>query len=94
MTPAQAGRARNAVAEFIQTSVAPGDRVTLLTTRGELWWTATMPHQGADQLTTLVGRLESQRTTHSSLDAMTDYEAMQIELHNDPLVIARVMRRG
>jgi len=92
MTPFQATRAKNAVAEFLKTAVRTGDRVTLAASGGGTWRTTEMP-RGREELMTLLGTLDGRRIPRRSMDAMTDYEARQIHLYNDPMVMNRVMRR-
>jgi VWFA-related protein len=92
LTAVQAFRAKAAIGEFLKSSVREGDRITLLSTGGEAWWSATMP-EGRDQLLAVLKRLDGRYVPDSSPDQMTEYEAMRIEIYQDEAVAAQVGRR-
>ena len=92
LDPQQAVRAREAVAGFLETGVAAGDRVAVVGTAEGTRWTARMP-EGRDSLLEVVGRLRGKRVSESVRDAMTAYEAMRIDQDRDPIVTDQVMRR-
>jgi len=92
MSPAEAARARKAVAAFLDEAVAPGDSVALVGTREGTRWTARLP-AGRESLLQVLSRLQGRRVGESVRDAMTDYEAMRIDQDRDPLVTDQVMRR-
>jgi VWFA-related protein len=92
LDPAEAARARTAVAAFLDTAVAPGDSVALVGTREGTRWTARLP-AGRESLLQVLSRLQGRRVGESVRDAMTDYEAMRIDQDRDPLVTDAVMRR-
>ena len=92
MTRFNAIPAKKAIAEFLKSGVREGDRVTLVATGGTAWWSARM-EAGREELITLLKRLEGRNIPDSSQDRMSDYEAMRIQVYNDPEVMGRVSRR-
>ena len=90
---AEAQRARDAVAGFLEGAFAGGDRVTLVTTSGDAWWHARMP-EGGYALRSILPRLRGRaRVADSMKEGMTDYEALRIDRDHDPLVTGHVTRR-
>jgi VWFA-related protein len=92
LTPYRARDAKAAVASFLETGVREGDLVTLVATSGEAWWTSRMT-AGRESLIDIVKRLEGRRIPDTSLDRLTDWEAMRIHIYNDRQVAERVMQR-
>jgi VWFA-related protein len=92
LTPYRARDAKAAVASFLTDGVREGDRVTLVATSGDAWWTARMP-SGRDKLIDILKRLDGRRTPDISLERMSDWEAMRIEAYHDPQVAQQVTRR-
>jgi VWFA-related protein len=92
LTPAMAQRAKGAVAEFLKTGTREGDQVTLLSTGGSVWW-STRLEAGREALVELTKRLDGRYIPDLSPERMTDYEAMRIHVHHDPIVRDRVLRR-
>jgi VWFA-related protein len=92
LSPIGALRAKGAVAEFLQSGVAEGDRVTLIATGGGAWWNARMP-EGREQLLAILKRLDGRYVPDSSPDRLTEYEAMRIEEYEDQEVAGKVQRR-
>jgi VWFA-related protein len=92
LDPAEAVRARKAVAGFLETGVAAGDRVALVGTTEGTRWSAGMP-EGREALLQVLSRLQGRSVGESARDAMTDYEAMRIDQERDPVVTDQVMRR-
>jgi VWFA-related protein len=92
LSPVGALRAKGAVAEFLRSGVAEGDRVTLIATGGGAWWNARMP-EGREQLLAILKRLDGRYVPDSSPDRLTEYEAMRIEEYEDQEVAAKVQRR-
>jgi VWFA-related protein len=92
LTPYNAQPAKAAVAAFLENGVREGDRVSLLATSGEAWWSTRM-EAGRRDLIEIVKRLEGRRIPDTRLDRMTDWEAMRIYQFQDDLVAARVWRR-
>lgn len=92
LEPAEAQRARAALADFLKGVVADRDRVSLVGTAGGTWWTARMP-EGGEALLEVLGRLRGRRAGERALDAMSDYEALRIDRDRDPIVTERVRRR-
>ena len=92
MAPERIGQARAAVADFVRTALRPGDEVTVVPTSGGAWWTAEMPDAGGDVAAALE-RLQALRPRNTSVDRVSDWEAMQLYLHRDPRVMASVARR-
>ena len=90
---AEAQRAREAVAGFLEGAFAGADRVSLVTTSGDTWWHARMPEGGA-ALRSILPRLRGRgRVADSMKEGMTDYEALQIARERNPLVTGYVTRR-
>jgi VWFA-related protein len=92
LTPFQARRAKIAVAEFLKSGTREGDRVMLVGTGGEAWWSARM-ESGRDELTALLKRLDGRLIPDTGQDRVTDYEAMRIQVYDDQQVAQRVQRR-
>jgi VWFA-related protein len=90
--PAEAQRARAAVAEFLKKGVDDRDRVTVVGTAEGTSWTARVA-EGRETLLAALGRLQGRSIGEVVKDAMTDYEALRIDRDRDPLVTDRVMRR-
>lgn len=88
----QAVRAKAAIAEFLRTGVREGDRVTLIATGGGAWWNTLMP-DGRDELNAILKRLDARFVPDNSPDRITDYEAMRIEVYEDPEIAYSVGRR-
>jgi VWFA-related protein len=84
-------RARAAVRAFVD-SLADGDRLTLVTPGGGLWWKACIP-EGRAALAALLLRLDARpRTGESRQKWMSDDEAIRIR-DGDPTVQGYVERR-
>ena len=92
MAPERIGLARAAVTDFVRSALRPGDEVTLVPTSGGAWWTAEMP-EGSGDLVAALERLEGLRPRSTSVDRISDWEAMQLYLHRDPRVMSSVARR-
>jgi VWFA-related protein len=92
LAPAEAARARRAVAEFLASGVADGDRVVLVGTAEGSRWTARIP-EGRDALLKALDRLQPKLVGRTVRDRMSDYEAMRIDRDRDPNVTDVVMRR-
>jgi VWFA-related protein len=92
LRPAEAVRAREAVADFVANGVADGDRVALVGTAEGTRWTARIP-EGRGALRQALDRLQPRLVGETVRDRMTDYEAMRIDRERDPIVTDVVMRR-
>ena len=92
LTLAEAVRARRAVADFLASGPADGDRVSLVGTAQGTRWTARMP-AGRDTLLRALDRLQPRLVNETIRDRMSDYEAMRIDRDRDPTVLDVVMRR-
>jgi VWFA-related protein len=92
MGPAEAVRAREAVADFLKAGVADRDRVAVVGTAEGTRWTARMP-EGRDTLLQVAARFQGRLHGEVVRDAMTEYEAMRIDQERDPIVTDEVMRR-
>jgi VWFA-related protein len=90
--PAEAVRARTAVADFLAGGVADGDRVALVGTGEGTRWTARIP-EGREALRQALGRLQPRLVNETVRDRITDFEAMRIDRERDPIVTDVVMRR-
>jgi VWFA-related protein len=92
LDPAEAVRARKAIADFLETGVSDGDRVALVGTKEGTRWTARMP-EGRATLRQALDRLQPGIVGVTVRDRMSDYEAMRIDRDRDPMVTDVVMRR-
>jgi VWFA-related protein len=92
LAPPQAQRAKIAVAEFLKNGVREGDRVTLIGTGGEVWWSTRM-EAGREELMALLKRLDGRFIPDSTPERMSDYEAMRIHIYHDQQVEQAVSRR-
>jgi len=92
MTPVEAQRGRTVVRELLASSLAGGDRLTLVGTAEGTRWTARLP-DGGEELRQALDRLQGRVVNETVRDRMTDYEAMRIDQDRDPIVTDAVMRR-
>ncbi len=92
ITPWKANQAKAAVASFLEKGTREGDRVTLISTAGGVWWTARM-EAGRQKLLDMVKRFDGRYVPDTSPERMSDYEALRIHVYRDPLVVQRVLRR-
>ena len=92
LTPQRTRDAKAAVASFLENGVREGDYVNLISSSGSSWWTARM-EAGRDQLVDTLKRLEGRRIPDTTVERMTDWEAMRIHVYADPFVADRVLRR-
>ncbi|HVO09297.1 MAG TPA: VWA domain-containing protein [Vicinamibacteria bacterium] len=92
LTPARANQAKAAVASFLEKGTREGDRITLVSTAGGTWWTTRM-ESGRPKLLDLLKRFDGRYIPDTSMDRMSEYEAMRIYEFHDPDVTLRVLRR-
>jgi VWFA-related protein len=93
LTPEGAQRAKPAIEEFLTRGVRAGDRVSLISTDGGTWWTA-RGERTRKKLLRLVEELKGGRVdTMPPGVFITDYEAVRIVEHGDPVVAGGVYRR-
>ena len=92
ITPFRANQAKAAVASFLEKGTREGDRVTLISSAGGTWWTARM-EAGRQKLLDMVKRIDGRYIPDTSMERMSDYEAMRIHVYRDPTVVERVLRR-
>jgi VWFA-related protein len=92
LTPFQAHDAKAAVASFLERAVREGDYVNLVASSGSAWWTARM-EGGRDRLIDTLKRLDGRLIPETSMERMSDWEAMRIHVYRDPQVTAQVIRR-
>ncbi len=92
LTPMRANQAKAAVASFLDKGTREGDRVTLVSTAGDTWWTARM-ESGRPKLLDMVKRLDGRYIPDTGMDHMSEYEALRIHLYNDQQAADRVERR-
>ncbi len=91
LSPLSGQLAKSALKAFIERVARDGDAVALASSTGS-YWTTRLPAGRVDLLTVLRG-LEGRRIPSLTMDAITDYEAMQVHLHNDTAVGDRLARR-
>ena len=92
LTQRGARRAKSQLEKFIKTIFRPGDLVTLVPTAGGGSWSVRMP-VGGDDLQRVLRRFRGRRPVDTSLDRISDYEAMRIHVYRDREVIRLVERR-
>ena len=92
ITPFRANQAKAAVASFLEKGTREGDRVTLISTAGGVWWTARM-ESGRQKLLDMVKRFDGRFIPDTSNERMSDWEAMRIHVYRDPQAVERVLRR-
>lgn len=92
LSPLSTPRAREAVAQFLEFALRPGDQVTLVPSSGGAWWTGRLPEDRA-ALVAFVDRLQGQRRPDSTPARIWDHEAMAIALGRDRQALAQVARR-
>jgi hypothetical protein len=91
LSPAQGEHARHVVAEFLRGGLSANDRVALITTGGEVWW-STVAGRGREDLFALTSRLQGHRSPDTTLGHISDWEALRIH-ERDRSVLALVTRR-
>lgn len=92
LTPFLAQHAKVAIADFLKAGTRPGDRLLLVSTSGEVWWSADAS-DGHDELVAILKRLEGRSQPNTAPDRITPWEAMRIHLYHDREVGDRVARR-
>jgi VWFA-related protein len=85
-------RARDAMVEFVERGLRPGDSVMIAPTSGGAWWTGSLPEDKAS-LIAFLKRFEGTYRPDTSTARLWDHEAMGIALGRDPQALARVARR-
>jgi VWFA-related protein len=85
-------RAKGAIADFLGSGTQAGDRVLLLATSGEAWWSSELP-EGREELIAILKRLEGRSYPDTGPDRITPWEALRIHLYHDREVGERVARR-
>jgi len=92
LTATTARLAKAAIADFLQNGVREGDRVTLVSSSGDTWWSTRM-EAGREELMGLLKRLDGRNVPDTSRERITDFEAMRIFQMHDTEVAYRVQRR-
>jgi VWFA-related protein len=92
ITPWRANQAKAAVASFLEKGTREGDRVSLISSAGGVWWTARM-EAGRPKLLEMLKRFDGRWIPDTSNERMSDWEAMRIHVYRDPQVAERVLRR-
>ena len=92
ITPWRANQAKAAVASFLEKGTREGDRVTLISSAGGVWWTARM-EAGRAKLVDMVKRFDGRYIPDTSMERMSDYEAMRIHIYHDPQTVGAGLRR-
>jgi VWFA-related protein len=92
MSQGRAEQAKDAVNEFVLNGLAEGDRVTAVPTSGGAWWTGRIPDDRPD-LVAALDRLQGERPRNTSIDRISDYEAMRLHLHRDQQIGFQVIKR-
>jgi VWFA-related protein len=88
----EAQYAKAAVTRFLESAVRDGDLATVVTSSGDVWWTAAMK-SGREELRALLEHVEARETPPHGPDWMSPYEAQRIWIFNDGEVGGYVMRR-
>ncbi len=92
ITPTATARAREALTQFIDRVLRPGDRVMIAPASDASNWTGELPRDRED-LIAYVQRLQGERVTESGAERIWDHEAMAIALGRDKQALAQVARR-
>jgi len=93
MGGSEAKDTRDALARLVTNVLRDRDLITLASTSGKAWWTATLP-EGREDLLAVAARLRGRGTEASlAFDYMSDYEAFAIREREDGTVVARVIQR-
>lgn len=92
LSPLMAERAKVAIADFLESGTRAGDRLLLVATSGEVWWSAEAS-AGRAELLEILKRLEGRRFPDTAPDRITPWEALRIHLYHDREVSERVARR-
>ena len=85
-------RAKAAVARFLERGAREGDRVMLVASEGDAWW-STRVEEGRPELVSLLKRLDGRRVPDLSPERITPWEAMRIHVYRDEAVAFRVLQR-
>jgi VWFA-related protein len=85
-------RAKAAVAKFLEKGVREGDRVMLVASEGDAWW-STQVEEGRPELESLLERLDGRRLPDVSPEWIAPWEAMRIHVYRDEAVAFRVLQR-
>ncbi len=89
LTPPQAQQQGSALARWIREKAEPTDEITIQTTSGDLWWSATVATGRAD-LAVVLDRLRGKRSLPSSTEWMSEVEAYQIVVHESRMQAAEL----
>jgi VWFA-related protein len=92
ISPYRARDAKAGVASFLENGVREGDHVTLISTSGGTWWTARM-NAGREKLIDTVKTLDGRYIPDTSMERMSDWEALRIHVYRDTQTASRVYRR-
>jgi VWFA-related protein len=88
----QGERARRAMVQFISTTLADGDLVSLIVPGAALRWHARIP-EGREELLRIANGLEGRLQLEPTFERITDYEAYRIHVFQDEVVANQVDRR-
>jgi len=92
LTLAEGHRAKGAIAHFLEEGAREGDRVMLVSTGGDAWWSARM-EEGRPELMSLLKRLEGRNVPDLSPERIAPWEALRIHVYRDQDVAFRVLQR-
>jgi VWFA-related protein len=93
LTPGGAERAKTAIERFLKEGARDGDSISLLSTAGGAFWSASGA-RGRDRLVEILGELKGERTNLMPPGIyISDFEAMRIVEDRDPYVAAMVWKR-
>ena len=92
ITPTATARAREALTQFIDRGLRPGDRLMIAPSSDASNWTGELPRDRED-LIAYVQRLQGERQIESGPERIWDHEAMAIALGRDKQAQAQVARR-
>jgi VWFA-related protein len=75
LTRLLAQQAKAAIADFLKSGTQAGDRVLLLSTSGEAWWSSELP-EVREELVAILRRLEGRSFPDTGTDRITPWEAL------------------
>ena len=92
ITQYASAHARDAVSQFLEQGLRPGDQVMIVPTAGGAWWSGRIP-EDRDSLLAYVRKQEGKFRPDQGSARIADYEAMAIWMGRDRQALSQVARR-